>query len=328
MRFLVCVLCGMLLAPTVWASDVASSATKRQVNTEAFHISPAYLPDHQIGESGPLVMDTTERKTTHYSSVDAVNSAINAAVVSNLNDDMHTHGKAWMKQTTVAFSFQKHWKPLYSAETVQPIGHYDDRSRQVWFTQGSVARAADIGTTLNSGLGYRRISRDERHLHGVNMFYDHRFTHHHGRVGIGYEYMSGESELRLNYYRGTVGDRLIDNATVQSVTNGYTLEYGKTFKNARWARVYGEAYHWNLKREADKNGFRMGTELQLTPHISIDIGYNKPERASGSGYGKIMFRLAGADIAWYGGKHKLDTESTVRSKMLEKVRRDNTVTVE
>ena len=41
-----------------------------------------------------------------------------------------------------------------------------------------------------------------------------------------------------------------------------------------------------------------------------------------------MFRLAGADMAWYGGKLKLDTGSTVRSKMLETVRRDNMIVVE
>ncbi|MEZ7578138.1 hypothetical protein [Veillonella sp. 27098_8_77] len=53
------------------------------------------------------------------------------------------------------------------------------------------------------------------------------------------------------------------------------------------------------------------------------MGFNKPEYTSGSTYGKIMFRLAGADMAWYGGKHKLDTESTIRSKMLETVKRKN-----
>ena len=52
-------------------------------------------------------MDTTERKTTRYSNVDAVNSAINAVAVSNINNDMHTNGKAWMKRTTVALSFQE-----------------------------------------------------------------------------------------------------------------------------------------------------------------------------------------------------------------------------
>ena len=327
MRFFVCVLCGLLLAPTVWASDAASPTKNGQVNTEEFHISPAYLPDHQIGESGPLVMDTTERKTTRYSSVDAVNSAINAVAVSNINHDMHTNGKAWMKRTTVALSFQKDWKPLYSAETVQPIGHYDDKSRQVWFTQGSVARAADIGTTLNSGFGYRRISSDDHHLHGANLFYDHRFKGQHRCVSAGLEYLSGESEFRFNYYRGMSDDQMV-NGALERITDGYTVSYGKTFKNARWARIYGEAYHWTLNRSADKNGLRLGTELQLTPRVSIDMGFNKPEHTSGSAYGKIMFRLAGADMAWYGGKHKLDTESTVRSKMLETVRRDNTVVVE
>ena len=38
------------------------------------------------------------------------------------------------------------------------------------------------------------------------------------------------------------------------------LEYGKTFKNARWARVYVEGYHWNQDRQADKNGLRIGSE--------------------------------------------------------------------
>lgn len=39
MRFLVYVLCGVLLAPTVWASDTAPSTKNGQVNTEEFHIS-------------------------------------------------------------------------------------------------------------------------------------------------------------------------------------------------------------------------------------------------------------------------------------------------
>lgn len=261
MRFLVYVLCGVLLAPTVWASDTAPSTKNGQVNTEEFHVSPAYLPDHQIGESGPLVMDTTERKTTRYSNVDAVNSAINAVAVSNINNDMHTNGKAWMKRTTVALSFQKDWKPLYSAETVQPIGHYDDQSRQVWFTQGSVARAADIGTTLNSGFGYRRISRDDHHLHGANLFYDHRFKGQHRRMSAGLEYLSGESEFRFNYYRGMSDDHMV-NGALERITDGYTVSYGKTFKNARWARIYGEAYHWTLDRSAIK------TDCDLAPNCN------------------------------------------------------------
>ena len=142
--------------------------------------------------------------------------------------------------------------------------------------------------------------------------------------------MSGESEFRFNWYGAASDERVLDVNlhTLERVSNGYTVEYGKAFKNARWARVYVEGYHWNQERQADKNGFRLGSELQLTPRVSVDMGYNKPEHSSGGAYGKITFRLAGAPMAWYGGKHRLEETATVRDKMLNLVRRHNTVWVE
>lgn len=239
-------------------------------------------------------------------------------------------GKPWMRRTTLSFQFQEGWKPLYSIETVQPLGHYDTTSRDVWFTQQRISRASDIGTTLNMGVGYRRISKDDRRLYGAHLFYDHRFLRHHDRLSAGLEYMSGESEFRFNWYGAASDERVLDVNlhTLERVSNGYTVEYGKTFKNARWARVYVEGYHWNQERQADKNGFRLGSELQLTPRVSVDMGYNKPEHSSGGAYGKITFRLAGAPMAWYGGKHRLEETATVRDKMLNLVRRHNTVWVE
>lgn len=298
---------------------------------EDFHITPAATPDHVIGDGGPLVMDRQETKTVQYSDVDAVNRAINAVAMSNVSNVMYgAKGKPWMRRTTLSFQFQEGWKPLYSVETVQPLGHYDDRSRDVWFTQQRISRASDIGTTLNVGVGYRRISKDDRRLYGAHLFYDHRFLRHHDRLSGGLEYMSGESEFRFNWYGSASDERVLDANlhTLERVANGYTLEYGKTFKNARWARVYVEGYHWNQERQADKNGLRVGSELQLTPRVSVDMGYNKPEHNSGGAYGKITFRLAGSPVAWYGGKHSVEGAMSVRSKMLSLVRRHNTIWVE
>lgn len=312
---------------------VATSPRVEQVKaaSEDFHITPAATPDHVIGEGGPLVMDRQEAKTVQYSDVDAVNRAINAVAMSNVSNAMYgAKGKPWMRRTTLSFQFQEGWKPLYSVETVQPLGHYDDQSHQVWFTQQRISRASDIGTTLNVGVGYRRISKDDRRLYGAHLFYDHRFLRHHDRLSGGLEYMSGESEFRFNWYGSTSDERVLDANlhTLERVANGYTLEYGKTFKNARWARVYVEGYHWNQERQADKNGLRVGSELQLTPRVSIDMGYNKPEHNSGGAYGKIAFRLAGSPVAWYGGKHRVEGAMSVRSKMLSLVRRHNTIWVE
>ena len=299
--------------------------------SEDFHITPAATPDHVIGEGGPLVMDRQEAKTVQYSDVDAVNRAINAVAMSNVSNAMYgVKGKPWMRRTTLSFQFQEGWKPLYSVETVQPLGHYDDKSRHVWFTQQRISRASDSGTTLNVGVGYRRISKDDRRLYGAHLFYDHRFLRHHDRFSGGIEYMSGESEFRFNWYGSASDERVLDANlhTLERVANGYTIEYGKTFKNARWARVYVEGYHWNQERQADKNGLRVGSELQLTPRVSVDMGYNKPEHNSGGAYGKITFRLAGSPLAWYGGKHRVEGFMSVRSKMLSLVRRHNTIWVE
>ena len=312
---------------------VATNTREEHVKAvaEDFHITPAATPDHVIGEGGPLVMDRQESKTVQYSDVDAVNRAINAVAMSNVFNAMYgAKGKPWMRRTTLSFQFQEGWKPLYSVETVQPLGHYDDKLRDVWFTQQRISRASDIGTTLNVGVGYRRISKDDRRLYGAHLFYDHRFLRHHDRLSGGLEYMSGESEFRFNWYGSASDERVLDANlhTLERVANGYTLEYGKTFKNARWARVYVEGYHWNQERQADKNGLRVGSELQLTPRVSIDMGYNKPEHNSGGAYGKITFRLAGSPVAWYGGKHRVEGAMSVRSKMLSLVRRNNTIWVE
>lgn len=312
---------------------VATNTREEHVKAAAedFHITPAATPDHVIGDGGPLVMDRQETKTVQYSDVDAVNHAINAVAMSNVSNAMYgAKGKPWMRRTTLSFQFQEGWKPLYSVETVQPLGHYDEKSRDVWFTQQRISRASDIGTTLNVGVGYRRISKDDCRLYGAHLFYDHRFLRHHDRLSGGLEYMSGESEFRFNWYGSASDERVLDTNlhTLERVANGYTLEYGKTFKNARWARVYVEGYHWNQERQADKNGLRVGSELQLTPRVSVDMGYNKPEHNSGGAYGKITFRLAGSPVAWYGGKHSVEGAMSVRSKMLSLVRRHNTIWVE
>ena len=315
----------------VVSAKTDAQTERMKAASEGFHVTPAATPDHVIGQSGPLIMDRQDTKTVQYSNVDAVNRAINAVAMSNVSNAMYgAKGKPWMRRTTLSFQFQEGWKPLYSAETIQPLGHYDNTSRDVWFTQQRISRASDTGTTLNVGVGYRRISKDDRRLYGAHLFYDHRFLNRHDRLSAGLEYMSGESEFRFNWYGSASDERVLDANlhTLERVSNGYTLEYGKTFKNARWARVYVEGYHWNQDRQADKNGLRIGSEMQLTPRVSVDMGYNKPEHSSGGAYGKITFRLAGAPMAWYGGKHRLEQSATVRDKMLNLVRRTNTVFVE
>ena len=73
------------------------------------------------------------------------------------------------------------------------------------FTQVS-AFYTDNRTTLNAGLGYRRLVSDNTLMLGVNAFYDHEFPYDHGRYSMGLEARSTVGEINANMYQATTKD--------------------------------------------------------------------------------------------------------------------------
>ena len=133
------------------------------------------------------------------------------------------------------------------------------------------------------------------------------------------------------------------------VLDGYEIGIVRSFKNARWARAYVNGYRWNGNGFSHKQeynwgrpghwsvpwftarnanhykGIKIGAELQLTPHISLDIGYNNANNMSKGMYGTLKYTLGTSKFAFWGGKHSDDTITTARSKMLNKVRRQDMI---
>ena len=142
-----------------------------------------------------------------------------------------------------------------------------------------------------------------------------------------------------NYYTYK-GDRAL---------GGYEIGFARSFKNARWARAYVNGYrwkghgfghtqaynwgrpgHWSVPwfsvRDANHyKGIKFGAVLQLTPHISLDIGYNNANNMSKGMYGTLKYTLGTSKFALWGGKHSDDAITTARSKMLNKVRRQDMI---
>jgi len=81
---------------------------------------------------------------------------------------------------------------------------YGDNPNSFIFNQINLNRF-DKRTTLNLGLGYRRLNADETWMTGVNAFYDHEFPNDHKRNGVGFELISSIFEARVNSYNGTTG---------------------------------------------------------------------------------------------------------------------------
>ena len=142
-----------------------------------------------------------------------------------------------------------------------------------------------------------------------------------------------------NYYTYK-GDRALD---------GYEIGFARSFKNARWVRAYVNGYRWkgqgfgheqyynpgrpghwsvpwfSIRNANHYKGIKIGAELQLTPHISLDIGYNHANNMSKGMYGTLKYTLGTSKFAFWGGRHSDDTITTARSKMLNKVRRQDMI---
>ena len=130
---------------------------------------------------------------------------------------------------------------------------------------------------------------------------------------------------------------------------GYEIGFARSFKNVRWVRAYVNGYRWkgqgfgheqyynpgrpghwsvpwfSIRNANHYKGIKIGAELQLTPHISLDIGYNHANNMSKGMYGTVKYTLGTSKFAFWGGKHSDDTITTARSKMLNKVRRQDMI---
>ena len=286
-----------------------------------------------------------------------VNGAKHEAVRSN-----------WMDRTDITVGAQSKMGAQVSVETLQPLTHYDENGG-FWYPYNPITKKGEqryrpeehhntksLGTVANVGLGYRILSKHEHAYVGVNTFYDHSFSKKYNRISGGLEYVSGFNEVRANIYKGLNSTKsepynvplyegyfefLLDGGTAgytvyksQKALSGYDVSYARTFKNARWARAYVGAYHWNglgatthgegpaLTLNVGKShGWQAGTTLQLTPHVSLDVGYTSDNNNSSGAYGFVKYTLGTSKFAWHGGKHSDDTITNARARMLDKVDR-------
>ena len=101
---------------------------------------------------------------------------------------------------------------------------YGDNPNSFIFNQINLNRF-DKRTTLNLGLGYRRLNADETWMTGVNAFYDHEFPDDHKRNGVGFEVVSSVLESRVNSYNGTTGYIKDKSGTDSKVLDGRDMGF-------------------------------------------------------------------------------------------------------
>ena len=201
--------------------------------------------------------------------------------------------------------------------------------------------------------GYKRVSGGVEYVAGLNEFHanlyrnlgtdDRKYIGLHGRTSTWYDpaglYPYGMDSDQSLYNYGVVSYENHWMLLEKVAASGFDVGYSRTFKNARWARIHADYYNWRgreavrvgykkLKKRDAIKGFKVGAEFHITPHLTLDAGYQTASHHLSGPYATLKYTIGTSKFAWRGGKHSESVITTARSKMLDKVHRSDMVVQE
>ncbi len=191
---------------------------------------------------------------------------------------------------------------------------------------------------------YKRASLGVEYVSGENEFYAN-FYKPLGHTTSSHSLTTRDEMIPAPYNVMDTGVN-VGESHEKRIASGYDIGYARTFKNARYIRAYIDRYHWNhmngeirdIEWFSDdiynyniafpvngisNNGFKTGVNMNVTPHISVGLGYDKPFGHSGEFYVQTLYTLGKSKFALFGGKHSDNSMTTARSKMLDKIERQD-----
>lgn len=316
-----------IIIPVSAATDSVSSAQTNEL--------PVLTLEKSTGNETPATQAAFNSDSSRLSTDQKTEQFLNQLIPYYLQNGKR-QGPQWLRTTDINFSFTENYKPVFSLETIQPFSQTTKNS-EFLFWQGRYSYQSNADATSNLGIGWRKLSEDKTSILGFNAFYDYGFQHDLSRVGIGAEYFNKLAEYRANFYFPTSGDRQIGETissdgilyTYIRAVQGLDYEVGSTLANAQWLGFYASGFYYDNKHNDDEKGYKLRSTLQLSPRLSMEMGYTKSNLSSGDLYGKIQYQLADKlGPSLFGDNHKDKKSNDISYKLLQKVQRENQIKTE
>jgi adhesin/invasin len=203
--------------------------------------------------------------------------------------------------------------------------------KNTFFTQDSIYHK-DGRTTVNLGLGYRRLEMDNKLMLGINGFYDHEFPYDNSRTSIGLEARTTVGELNFNQYWGMSGWKNAANSLQEKSLGGTDIELGVPLPYMNWAKVYGRGFIWRgLEGASDIKGTDVSLRAAppILPGLAIEGGRRTyTDSTPDENFLRISYNLADMNVVkpsqpWFSAKaYSLDS---MENQRYSKVRRENLI---
>ena len=253
--------------------------------------------------------------------------------LSSINSDATGITKSFLEKyfptVEVSLDLFESNKPTSSLLILAPLSDPDD-VKNTFFTQDSVYYQ-DNRTTINMGLGYRRLEMDNKLLLGVNAFYDHEFPYNHGRTSLGLEARSTVGEVNFNRYWAASGWKNGADGLEEHALGGTDLEAGVPLPYMNWAKLYVRGFIWNAYdgvADLKGNDISLRAQAPFMQGLAIEAGHRNFNNLPSEDFIKISYNLMSLmkpQAAQPLISQNAYSLSSMENKRYDKVRRENLI---
>jgi len=228
----------------------------------------------------------------------------------NISNNLKNHER--IKYLDFSVNFQENLKPTIEIQSVNKLAENKNGSL---FNQTNLL-SHDGDTTLNLGLGKRKLINNDSLLLGSNIFFDYQFDESHFRNGLGLEAISNSLDFRGNYYNAISGFKTTDEGSEKTL-DGYDLQLDYHLKDLENSKtdLFIQTFEWeNPNSSFKEKGEKAGIISQIG-NLAFEIGYLNDNKNNDGFFGsiKLVIKL---------GDNKKDNESKIATKDKKQSLRD------
>ena len=214
-----------------------------------------------------------------------------------------------------------------SAEAMSVYRLYENETTFL-FNQSSLTRFNDR-TTVNTGLGARYITPDEKMIFGANAFYDYEIEAKHKRTGLGVEFITSMFELRANRYNAVSGNIIGGKYNGESALDGRDFKLTANLPYFYSSNIFFTDSQWKDGAGYVTNTEEFGLKAELLPNVYFTIASQQQDAGKRQQVASFSYTIPLGKAA--GEKKKMQDGSwsanlkPIREKLYEPVQRENKI---
>ncbi len=214
-----------------------------------------------------------------------------------------------------------------SAEIMSVYRLYEDETMFL-FNQSSLNRFNDR-TTVNTGLGARYITPDEKMIFGANAFYDYEIEAKHKRTGVGVEFLTSMFEVRANRYNAVSGTIVGGKYATEAALDGRDFKLTANLPYFYSSNIYFTDSKWKDGAGYVTNTEEFGLKAELLPNAYFTIESQKKDAGKRQQVASFSYKIPLGKVAGKTKKMQDGRWSTslkpIREKLYEPVQRENRI---